>query len=77
MERINLELGQFDVKLILKTLEEAYNKSLKQIWVEPHWVKGSTCSDFEPGHWEGEETKESKRLKSTINYIKRQINLDN
>ena len=73
-ERINLELSRFDTELILKTLNDAYKKALQDVWVESHWVKnddGFSVMDY--GHWEHRETKESKRLKSTINFIEKQL----
>lgn len=73
--RINLELGEFDVKLILSVLEEKYISSRREVVVDSKWVtQENNCSMFVPKHLEYVETKESKRLKSTINYIKRQIN---
>lgn len=65
MGRINLELGTFDVKLILDTLGKAYSDSLKE------------NGDFESGRWVMTETKDSKRLKSTMDFIKRQIGENN
>jgi len=73
MSRINLELGQFDVELILKVLKDARIKAMKEEYVGPHWVRNSDCSEFEHGHWTSVETKESRRLKSTINFIEKQI----
>ena len=70
MDKINLELGTFDVKLILDTLEKAYSDSLKDRWVNSYWKENG---DFEPGKWVKTETKNSKRLKSTMDFIKRQI----
>lgn len=78
MERMNLELGKFDVDLILKTLNDAYNQSIKEVRVDAKWVQVSengepSHNEFIPSHTEFIETKESKRLKSTINYIKKQL----
>lgn len=69
MSRVKLELGQFDIELILKTLKKAYYNSRREVKVDSQWVR----NDFVPSHTEWVETKESKQLKSTIKYIEKQI----
>lgn len=76
MSRVNLELGKFDVELILKTLKKAYLKTLNEVKVDSHWVRNDLSMEFVSSHTEWVETKESKQLKSTIKYIEKQIKED-
>lgn len=75
-QRVNLELGQFDIELILKTLKKAYYNSRREVKVDSQWVRNGLVTDFVPSHTEWVETKESKQLKSTIKYIEKQIKED-
>lgn len=75
MNRINIELGEFDVKLILDILEKQYDNSRKETVIEAEWVHQEDNSTiFVPRHLAYVDTKTSKQIKSTINYIKKQLN---
>lgn len=74
MNRINIELGEFDVKLILDILEEQYRNSRKDTVIEAEWVRqeDNSCI-FVPRHLAHVDTKKSKQIKSTMSFIKKQL----
>lgn len=74
MNRINIELSEFDVKLILDILEEQYYNSRKDTMVEAEWVRQEDNSYiFIPKHSDYVDTKKSKQIKSTMSFIKKQL----
>ena len=69
--RKSLVLGEFDVKVILDCLNKELSKELTD-W-GPVWEKDQNGYNYQPHYQYRGLTKRGKQIRSTIKYIKSQI----